>query len=134
MPYLSGPSARILALSSIALAAGALGNRVAHQSAADAVQKLAAIATENTPIALVHVAEGAHGLGDVETARDLAVRARELARGRQDSTAEGRANQLLANLRAGAPPLRDRSPPDAETVLENAARLIDRVRNAARLL
>lgn len=134
LPYLAGPSARILALSSIALAAGALGNRAAHQSAADSVQKLAAIATENTPIALVHVAEGAYALGDVETARELAVRARELARGRQDATAEGRANHLLVNLRAGAPPLSDRSPPAAEAVLENAALLIDRIRNAARLL
>lgn len=134
LPYLTGPSARILALSSIALAAGALGNRTAYQAAAESVLKLAGIATENTPIALVHLAEGAHGLGDLETARELAARARELARGRQDVTAESCASQILSNLRTGSPPMRNRPPPPEESVEQYVELLMERVRHAARLL
>jgi len=134
LPYLTGPSARILALSSIALASGVLANRSAYQAAAESVLKLAGIATENTPIALVHLAEGAHGLGDIAVSRDLATRARELARGRKDATAESRADKLLASLRLAAPPQYDRLPPPEESVEVYASLLLERVRRAARLI
>ncbi len=134
LPYLPGPSARILSLSSIALCAGALRIAERYQGAAESVLMLAAVATENSPTALVHLAEGAYGLGHEAEARKLVVRARELARGRQDATAESCADRLLAAIRAGISPMRDRQPPAEEAIEATAAELLARVRRAARML
>ena len=134
LPFLHSPSARVLALSSIALCAGALQFRDLYQSASESVLALAAVATENTPIALVHVAEGAYYLAEADQARRLAMRAREFARGRQDETAAFCADRLLAAIRAGSRLNADRAPPPEERIEATAAELLARVRQAARYL
>lgn len=131
LPFLTLPSARVLALSSIARAAAVLGQPERFRSAADAVLGLAAVATENAPIALVHVAQAHYTAGETERARALVSRAREMARGRQDVTAEHFADELLAKIRSAALPEHDhRLPPDSP-IPANAQMLLQRVRRLA---
>jgi tetratricopeptide (TPR) repeat protein len=134
VPYLMAPSARVLALSSIARAAAVLGQMELYRSAADSVVGLAAVATENAPIALVHIAQAAHNAGDVPRARELAARAREIARGREDSTAEHYAVALLAVLENGGPPEQDRLPPAGSAIPGQASMLLERARHLAPLM
>lgn len=92
---------------------------------------LAGVATENAPIAVVHVVQAHYTAGDVERARALAARAREMARGRQDATAEHFANELLSRIRSAAPPERDKPLPPDSTIPANAQMLLERVRRLA---
>jgi tetratricopeptide (TPR) repeat protein len=131
LPFLALPSARVLALSSIARAAAVLGQGERFRSASESVLGLAAVATENAPIAVVHVAQAHYTAGDVERARALAARAREMARGRQDATAEHFANELLSRIRSAAPPERDKPLPPNSTIPANAQMLLERVRRLA---
>lgn len=131
LPFLTIPSARVLALSSIARAAAVLGQTERFRAASESVLGLAAVATENAPIALVHVAQAHYTADDVERARALAARAREMARGRQDATAEHFANELLARIRSGAPAERDRRLPPDSAIPANAEMLLERVRRLA---
>lgn len=134
VPYLTAPSARVLALSSIARAAAVLGQTELYRSASDSVLGLAAVATENAPIALVHIAQAAHNAGDIPRARELAARAREIARGRQDSTAEHYAVALLAALENGDPPEQDQAPSTPSAIPHQAAMLLERARRIATLM
>lgn len=131
LPFLTIPSARVLALSSIARAAAVLGHMERFRTASESVLGLAAVATENAPIALVHVAQAHYTAGDVERARALAARAREMARGRQDATAEHFANELFAKIRSAAPAERDRPLPPESAIPANAQMLLQRVRRLA---
>jgi hypothetical protein len=131
LPFLTIPSARVLALSSIARAAAVLGQTERVRSASEAVLGLAAVATENAPMALVHVAQAHHTAGEIERARALVARAREMARGRQDATAEHFANDLLAKIRSAAPPEREKPLPPNSPIPANAQMLHDRVRRLA---
>jgi tetratricopeptide (TPR) repeat protein len=131
LPFLSLPSARVLALSSIARAAAVLGQLDRFRSASESVLGLAAVATENAPIALVHVAQASYTAGEVERARGLVVRAREMARGRQDTTAEHFANELFANIQSAAPPERDAALPYNSPIPAHAQMLLERIRRLA---
>ncbi|HEU0300888.1 MAG TPA: hypothetical protein VFR37_15610 [Longimicrobium sp.] len=131
LPFLTLPSARVLALSSIARAAAVLGQTERFRSASDTVLGLAAVATENAPIALVHVAQAHYTAGDIERARTLAARAREMARGRQDVTAEHFATELLARIRSAAPPEGEKPLPPDSPIPANAQMLLQRVRRLA---
>jgi hypothetical protein len=131
LPFLTLPSARVLALSSIARAAAVLGHTERFRSASETVLGLAAVATENAPIALVHVAQASYTVGDVERARGLVARAREMARGRQDATAEHFANELLARIKSAAPPERDTPLPYNSPIPAHAEMLLQRVRQLA---
>lgn len=127
LPFLTLPSARVLALSSIARAAAVLGQRERYRSASDSVLGLAAVATENAPIALVHIAQASYTAGEMERARGLVARAREMARGRQDVTAEHFANELVARIQAAAPPERDLPLPFNSPIPAHAQMLLERV-------
>jgi hypothetical protein len=131
LPFLTLPSARVLALSSIARAAAVLGQTELFRSASESVLGLAAVATENAPIALVHVAQATYTAGEVERARALAARAREMARGRQDATAEHFANELFAKIEAAAPRERDTPLPADSPIPLHAEMLLQRVRRLA---
>lgn len=131
LPFLTMPSARVLALSSIARAAAVLGQSERVRTASESVLGLAAVATENAPIALVHVAQAHHTTGEIERARALVARAREMARGRQDATAEHFANELLAKIRSAAPPEREKPLPPDSPIPIHSHMLLQRVRRLA---
>lgn len=130
-PSITEVHLRVVLLSSIALASGALGNRGAFDRAANEMRRIAATASENVPWALFNLSEGARSLGLVDDARLYAERARQLALGRDESVAAQAAAELLRKIEAGTAPLYPREPPPGSYAYEMAPRLVERVRNFA---
>lgn len=130
LPYLRGPSARLLALSSIARAAAAAGDRETHALAVQASVRLTGNHPESTPVALVYLAEAARLIGDGDRAHEFALRGRDAARARDDRVVSQLAETLLMDLKRGVPPRQERHPDLSSPVLTQVTMLWDKVRAA----
>ncbi len=111
-------SSRLLATSSVARAAGGVGDERAFVAAWDDAwtQVDAAAEAERVPEALINLAHGAVSLGDRERARLAAVRAAAVAGARREAQAQIEAEAILDSLRgADLPRPRVPEPVDAET-------------------
>lgn len=131
LPYITVPNERILALSSISRAAGALREAKRFEHAADSVLQLAGITSEGTPAALISVAEGAYAMGYVSRALEHAERALQLALGRDEKVQVEVARELVSRIRSGGPREMNEEPPLDSQTYARSVELIRRVQHGA---
>lgn len=131
LPYITVPNERILALSSIARAAGALGEVKRFEDAADGVLQLAGTTSEGTAAALISVAEGGYAVGYVPKALEHAERALQLALGRGEKVQIAVAEELIARIRNNGPREAEQPLPIDSETYQRSAELIRRVQHGA---
>lgn len=98
LPHIGGKRERIMALATIARAAGAVKDHIRFERVTAAALKMATEDNEFTAAALYHIAEGARSFWDWERAERFATKALHIARERTDMTVVRYAEQLLISL------------------------------------
>jgi len=116
LPWLVGQRVEILARSALARSAAAVRDHIRYQRAAEAVLALAAMDDEGSANALYQLAEGARSFLYWERAEELAKRAFEVGRKRQDGITIQSAAALLRAISGKEPGDVDRVPPVGDPV------------------
>jgi tetratricopeptide (TPR) repeat protein len=118
LPFLVNQPERILALASLAEAAGAIRDRVRFERAAEHVVRSAQNQDEMSASSLYWVAEGALCFGETDRATAWATSAIEVAQSRQNPVIVELASRLLTRIANGEDGRRDRVPPEGGSVDE----------------
>jgi len=121
LPQIQRPEVQTAAWGILARAAAGAGRRDRYYGARDRVLSHTESGQEFITTALANIAEGARLLGEWEFGTELATRAVEIARARNNTEAEQFALKILAGLSAQAPP-----PPQAVPSAGNHLEAISR--------
>jgi tetratricopeptide (TPR) repeat protein len=125
--YIVQPRERVLVMGNLARCVAALGDRKRFDSAVGEVLRLAAQSEEFAAAALLHVAEGAHALGEWDRAESLATHALEVATRLGHETPRQRAAALLERTARREPGDAALEPPNPGEVRELTAVLLSRL-------